>query len=183
MKGYKQLPLNEKMRVHNFIKIRKRNCGRGYEGLHWTQISKRSRDLYYWILIKFYHMYIWNDKTISFKQRLCQYYCMLTKRREKKQNRNCTKMLWSILKKSWRQHPTKQQLYSHLPPISQTIQVRRTRHARYSWRRKDELISNVLQWTSLHGRPNVGRPVRTYRQQRCTNTGCNTEELLERLMK
>ena len=40
-----------------------------------------------------------------------------------------TRMLWAILNKSWRQHPTKQQLYSHLPPIMKTIKVRQTRHA------------------------------------------------------
>ena len=38
-------------------------------------------------------------------------------------------------------------LYGHLPPISHTIQVRRTRYARYCWRSKDELISDVLLWT------------------------------------
>ena len=30
------------------------------------------------------------------------------------------------LNKSWRQHPTRLQLYGHLPPITKTIQVRRT---------------------------------------------------------
>ena len=39
----------------------------------------------------------------------------LTKRMEKKLDGNYTRMLWSILNKSWRQHPTKQQLYGHLP--------------------------------------------------------------------
>ena len=33
---------------------------------------------------------------------------MLTKRMEKKLDRNYTKMLWPVLNKSWRQHPTKQ---------------------------------------------------------------------------
>ena len=37
-------------------------------------------------------------------------------------------MLRAILNKSWRQHPTRHQLYGHLPPITKTIQVRRTRH-------------------------------------------------------
>ena len=49
--------------------------------------------------------------------------------------------------KSWRQHPTRHQLYGHLPPITKTIQVRRTRHAGHCWRSKDELISDVLLWT------------------------------------
>ena len=35
----------------------------------------------------------------------------------------------AILNKSWRQHPTKHQLYGHLPPIMKPIQVRWTRHA------------------------------------------------------
>ena len=33
-------------------------------------------------------------------------------------------MLRAILNKSWKQYPSKQQLYGHLPLISQTIQVR-----------------------------------------------------------
>ena len=52
---------------------------------------------------------------------------MLTKRMEKKLSGNYTRMLRAILNKSWRQHPTKQQLYSHLPPIIKTIKVRQTR--------------------------------------------------------
>ena len=52
----------------------------------------------------------------------------LAKRMEKKIDGNYLRMLRSILNKSWRQHPTKQQLYGHLPPITKTIQVRRTRH-------------------------------------------------------
>ena len=31
--------------------------------------------------------------------------------------------------KSWRQHPTKQQQYSHLPPILKIIKIRWNRHA------------------------------------------------------
>ena len=68
----------------------------------------------------------------------------LTKRLEKKLDGNYTRMLQAILNKSWQQHPTRHQLYGHLPPITKTIQARRTRHAGYCWRRKDELISDVL---------------------------------------
>ena len=53
----------------------------------------------------------------------------LTKRMEKKLNGNYTRIMRAILNKSWRQHPTKQQLYSHLPSITKTIKVRRTKHA------------------------------------------------------
>ena len=71
----------------------------------------------------------------------------LTKRLEKKLDGNYTRMLREILNKSWRQHPTRHQLYGHLPPITKTIQVRQTRHAGYCWRSRDELISDVLLWT------------------------------------
>ena len=54
----------------------------------------------------------------------------LTKWLEKKLDGNYTRMLRAILNKSWRQHPTKHQLYGYLPPIMTTIQVRRTRHTR-----------------------------------------------------
>ena len=56
---------------------------------------------------------------------------MLTKRMEKKLDSNYTRMLQAILNKSWKQHPTKLQLYSHLSPITKTIQVRQTRYARH----------------------------------------------------
>ena len=71
----------------------------------------------------------------------------LTKRLEKKLDGNYTRMLQAILNKSWRQHSTRYQLYGHLPPITKTIQVRRTRHAGHRWRIRDELISDVLLWT------------------------------------
>ena len=71
---------------------------------------------------------------------------------------------------------TMHQLYGHLPPIMKTIQVRRTRHAGYCWRRRDELISDVLLWTPTYGRAKAGRPVRTYIQQLCEDTGCTPED-------
>ena len=72
---------------------------------------------------------------------------------------------------------TMPQLYGQLPPITKTIQVRRTRHAGHCWRSKDELISDVLQWTPTHGRAKAGRPAQTYIQQLCEDTGCNPEDL------
>ena len=88
-------------------------------------------------------------------------------------------MLRAILNKSWRQHPTRHQLYGHLPPITKTIQVRRTRHAGHCWRSRDDLISDVLLWTPTHGRAKAGRPARTYIQQLCEDTGCCPEDLPE----
>ena len=86
---------------------------------------------------------------------------------------NCTRMLRAILNKSWRQHPTKQQLYGHLPPISKTIQIRQARHAGHGGRSNCQLISHVLLWTPSHGRTRVGQPARIYLKQLCTDTGCS----------
>ena len=96
---------------------------------------------------------------------------MLTKRLKKKLDDNYTRMLRAILNKSWRQHPTRHQLYGHLSPITKTIQIRRARHAGNCWRSKDELTSVVLLWCP------AGRPARTYIQQLCEDTECSPEEL------
>ena len=100
----------------------------------------------------------------------------LTKRLKKKLDGNYTRVLRAILNKSWRQHLTRHQLYGHLPPITKIIQVRRTRHAGHCWRTKDELISDVLLWTSAYGQAKAGRPARTYIQQLCEDTGCSPED-------
>ena len=100
----------------------------------------------------------------------------LTKQLEKKLDDNYTRMLRAILNKSWRQHPTKHQLYSHQPPITKTIQVRRNRRAGHCWRSRDELISDVFLWTTTYGRAKVGRPARTYTQQLCKDMGCSPED-------
>ena len=86
---------------------------------------------------------------------------------------------FSILNKSWWQHPTRHQLYGHLPPITKTIQIRRTRHAGHIWRSKDELISDILLWTPVYGQAKAGWPVRTYIQQLCEDTECSPEDRAE----
>ena len=98
---------------------------------------------------------------------------------EKKLDDNYTRMLQAILKKSLRHHPTKQQLYGHLPLFMKTIQVRWTRHVGHSLRSRDELIRDILLWTPLHGQAKAGRPARTYIQQLCADTRCSPEDLWE----
>ena len=106
----------------------------------------------------------------------------LTKRMEKKFDGNYTRMLRDVLNESWSQQPIKLQLYDHLPPIMKTLQVRRTRYVRYSWKRKDEHISNILLWTPSHGRAKAGRPDRTCIEQLSADTGCCLEDLRRRWM-
>ena len=88
-------------------------------------------------------------------------------------------MLRAILNKSWRQHPPRHQLYGQLPPITKTIQVRRTRHTGHCWRSRDELMSDVLLWNPTYGRAKAGRPARTYILQLCEDTECSPEDLPE----
>ena len=95
---------------------------------------------------------------------------------KKKLDGNYTRMLRAVLNKSWRQHPTKQQLHGYQPPLTKTIQIWRTRHVEYCWRSKGELISDVLLWTPSHGRASVVRPARTYLQQLCADTGCSLDQ-------
>ena len=103
----------------------------------------------------------------------------LTKRLEKILDGNYTRMLRAILNEFWRQHPTRHQLYGHLPPFSKTIQARRTRHTGHCWRRKDELISDVLLWTPTYDRAKAVRPARTHIQHLCEDTGCSPEDQSE----
>ena len=98
---------------------------------------------------------------------------------EKKFDGNYTRMLRAILSKSWRQHPTKQQLYGHLSPTTKTFKVKRTRHAGHCWRSGDEVISDVLLWTLSHGQARAGKPSRTIIQQLRENTGCSQKDLPE----
>ena len=67
----------------------------------------------------------------------------ITKCIEKKLDGNYTRMLWVVLNKSWRQHPTKQQLYGHFPPVMKNIKVRGTRHAGHS-------VCVYAYWACMH---------------------------------
>ena len=100
----------------------------------------------------------------------------LTKRMEKKLNGNYIRMLRAILNTSWRQYPTKQQLYGHLPPITKTIKVRWTRTLL-------EKQGQAHKWYSpmdpSRGWAKAGRPAQTYKHQLSEDTGCSPEDLPE----
>ena len=80
---------------------------------------------------------------------------------------------------AWRQHHTRHQIYGPLPPITKTMQVRRTRHAGHCWRSREKLICDVLLWTPTYGRAKAGRPARKYIQQLSEDSGCSPEDLPE----
>ena len=95
---------------------------------------------------------------------------VITKRLEKKLDGNYIRMLWAILNKSWRQHPTKHQLYGQLTS---------KRHAGHCWRSRDEVIRDILLCNPSYGLAKAGRPARTHIQHLCEYTGCSPKDLPE----
>ena len=114
----------------------------------WRRLLRRGQEFHVYTINKSAHMKkVW-------KLIVCTSYHMDTnKTHGEKPNGNYTRMLHAILNKSWNQHPTKQQLDGHLPPLSKTIS---TRHARHCWRSKDKLRSNFFLLTTTHGCASVG---------------------------
>ena len=88
-----------------------------------------------------------------------------TKRMEINLDENCARMQLAVLKKS------QKQLYCHLPPILQTIHVRRIRHAGYCWESEDELISDILQRKPTDGFTSDDQQTTTCIHQLCVDTG------------
>ena len=106
-----------------------RSCVSSTENVINTQLAKT------WAAINKLSVIWKSDLTAKIKRNFFQravvsillYVCTtrtLSKRMEKKLNGYCTRLLWAVLNKSWKQHSTKQ----HPPPNSKTIQIRRTRH-------------------------------------------------------
>ena len=86
-------------------------------------------------------------------------------------------MLRAILNRSWQQHPTRRQLYGHLPPITKTYKQDKPDMPDTTGEAK-MIVSDVLLWTPEYGQSKAGRPARTFIQQLCDDTGCNPEDLL-----
>ena len=75
---------------------------------------------------------------------------------------NIEQMLRANAASNIEQIPTRHQQYGHQPPITKTIKVRRIKHAGNCWRRRDELINDVLLWTPSYGQAEAERLARTY---------------------
>lgn len=73
-------------------------------------------------------------------------------------------------------HPTKSQLNGHLVSISQIIWERSSIFVEHSRRNKEELTSNVLLCTSIHGHT---RSLRAWIQQIYENIGCHLPGAIE----
>ena len=98
---------------------------------------------------------------------------------EKKFDRKYTRMLRAVLNKFWRQHPTKQLLYGHLPPITKLYKLDDPDMQDNAGEVRTN-VSDVLQWTPSHARAKSGRPAGTYIQQLWADTGCSLKTSEER---
>ena len=58
----------------------------------------------------------------------------LTTHLEKKIDGGYTRMLRTALNRSWKDHPTNEELYGHIPAISKSLQQQRMRFAGHCWR-------------------------------------------------
>lgn len=88
----------------------------------------------------------------------------LTKTLESKLDGTYTRMAGAIFNISWKQHPTKSQLYGLIPDISTILRERRMQFAGRCWRVKQDLANELLLWTSSRG------PATTLIDQLCYDT-------------
>lgn len=101
----------------------------------------------------------------------------LTSTLEKTLDGTYTRMLRAVLNISWKQHPTKKELYGNTPPISEILRERRLRFAGHCHRNKEELASDLILWQPTHGKRTPGRPCRTFIDQLADDIGSNIEDL------
>ena len=70
----------------------------------------------------------------------------LTARQTKILDGTYTKLVMCVKNVSWKCHPTKNQIYGILKPISDTVTARMMRFAGHCHREKNEIISSLLLW-------------------------------------
>ena len=70
-----------------------------------------------------------------------------------------TRLLMRAQNISWKKHPTKQEIYGGLPPISTVIAQRRSRFAGHCMRAEDQIISEVLPLCLQQGHRRGRRPL------------------------
>ena len=72
---------------------------------------------------------------------------------------------------------TNKELYDNVPKVTDTLTIRRLGFIGHSWRKKDEVISDLLLREPKHGARKRGRPATTYVDQLRNDTGLSIAEL------
>ena len=83
----------------------------------------------------------------------------LTKELEMRLDGTYTKMIRAVLGITWNEQMTNDELYGDLEKITEVLKVRRLRFIGHMWRRKEELVHQLLMWEPKQGKRKRGRPV------------------------
>ena len=70
----------------------------------------------------------------------------LTKAMNNRLDGTYTRMIRAVLGFTWRDHKTNKELYGKLSSITTVLQERRLKFIGHMWRRKDEIVSQMLLW-------------------------------------
>ena len=70
----------------------------------------------------------------------------LSSKQHKRLDGTYTKLLMRVKNLSWKSHPTLQQIYQHLPRLSQVIRARRLQFAGHCYRATKEVVSSFVLW-------------------------------------
>lgn len=73
----------------------------------------------------------------------------LTSKQEKRLDGTYTRLLMRVKNLSWKQHPTKAQIYQDLQPVSALVKARRIRFAGHCLRSDNEIISSLILWKPI----------------------------------
>ena len=87
-----------------------------------------------------------------------------------------TTLLRSALGFTLRDHVSNKELYAEVPKATDTIKQKRLKLAGHCYRHQ-EAASNLVLWTSNHGKRGRGRPARTFVQQLRDDTGLQEREM------
>ena len=88
-----------------------------------------------------------------------------------------TRLLRSALNISWKAHVTNEQLYGDLPKVSDKIKKRRLQFAGHCLRSSGQVVSDLVLWKPVHGKRGAGRPIMTYVDLLCQDTGQTPAEI------
>ena len=70
----------------------------------------------------------------------------LSSKLEKRLDGTYTRLLMRVKNLSWKQHPTRTQIYEDLPPVSTVVKARRVQFAGHCLRANNEIISSLILW-------------------------------------
>ena len=88
-----------------------------------------------------------------------------------------TRMLRRVFGISWKSHTTNAVLYGNIPPVTETIKIRRLRFAGHIHRLKDQPAQQLLFWQPAYGHRYQGRPHKTFPDVLKEDTGLGPGDL------